>query len=189
MIHMVAWSDLFLPIALSTVFVFFASSIVHMVLKWHNPDYHKLSNEDEVRAVIRKGAPQPGEYVIPMCKDAKDMQDPAMVQKFAEGPNLSMWIRKPGKVELGPFLMKWVVYTLVVSCLCAYFARFTVGANADYMRVFHVVGMAAWLAYSWQGPADSIWKGKPWISTFRYMIDGLFYALVTAGTFGWLWPK
>jgi hypothetical protein len=186
---MVVLSDLLLPIALSAVFIFFASFIVHMVLKWHNPDYKKLSNEDEIRAVIRKGAPQAGEYVIPHCADSKQMQEPAMVQKYAEGPNLMMWVRAPGKIELGPFLMKWVVYTLVVSFLCAYLASFTVARGADYMTVFRVVGMAAWLAYSWQAPADSIWKGKPWISTFRYMIDGLAYALITAGTFAWLWPK
>jgi hypothetical protein len=186
---MVAWSDLLVPTALSAVFIFFASFLVHMVIKWHNPDYKKLANEDEVRAAIKKGAPTPGEYVFPHCKDAKAMQDPAMMQKFVEGPNAMMWIRAAGPVQLGPFLMKWFVYTLVVGFLCAYFARFTLPAGADYMKVFHVVGMAAWLAYSWQAPADSIWKGKPWASTFRYMIDGLVYALVTAGTFGWLWPK
>ncbi len=185
----VAWSSLLLPIGLSAVFVFFASFLVHMVLQWHNPDYRGLSNEDEVRAAIRKGSPTPGEYVIPYCKDPKAMQDPATVQRYAEGPNLMMWIRPAGTIKLGPFLGKWFVYALVVSFLCAYFARFTVGAGEDYMKVFHVVGMAGWLAYAWQGPADSIWKGKPWISTFRYMIDGLVYALVTAGTFGWLWPK
>ncbi len=57
------------------------------------------------------------------------------------------------------------------------------------MRVFRVVAMSGWLAYSWQGPSDSIWKGKPWSSTFREMVDGLVYALITAGTFGWLWPR
>jgi hypothetical protein len=186
---MVDWTQLLAPIALSAVFIFIASSILHMALKWHNADYKKLANEDEVRAVIRKGSPAAAEYVIPHCMDGKDARSPEMMRKFEEGPLAVIYIRKPGPIQIGPFLMKWVIYTLVVSALCGYFARFTLPPGVDYMKVFHVVGMAAWLAYSWQGPADSIWKGKPWVSTFRYMVDGLVYALITAGTFGWLWPR
>jgi len=45
---MIPWSQLLLPILVSTVFIFIASSLIHMVLKWHNPDYRQLPNEDEV---------------------------------------------------------------------------------------------------------------------------------------------
>jgi hypothetical protein len=31
--------------------------------------------------------------------------------------------------------------------------------------------------------------GKPWVVTAKEMFDGLLYALVTAGAFGWLWPR
>jgi hypothetical protein len=55
--------------------------------------------------------------------------------------------------------------------------------------VFRVIGTAAWLAYAWQAPADSIWKGVPWSSTVKTLVDGLIYALLTAGTFAWLWPR
>lgn len=185
----VAWSDLLLPIALSAVFVFFASSIIHMVLKWHSPDYRKLPNEDEARAAIRKGAPGPGQYILPHCKDSKEMASPEMARKYEEGPIAVLYLKKAGKISLGPFLMKWFLYSLVVSALCAYMAGFMLLPGADYLRVFRVVGMAAWLAYSWQGPAESIWKGKPWSLTIREMVDGLVYALVTAGTFAWLWPR
>jgi hypothetical protein len=47
-----------------------------------------------------------------------------------------------------------------------------------------VIGASAWLAYAWGSPAESIWKGKPWTSTFRYLVDGLVYASLTAGAFG-----
>lgn len=187
---MVTWSELLLPIAVSAVFVFIASSIIHMVLKWHNPDYKKFSNEDEVRAAIRRGSPAPGEYMIPHCTHGKDAQSPEAAKKFAEGPIGSMYIRPNGQIQLGPFLMKWVLYTLVVSALVAYIAQFTFeGRNPDYKEVFRLVGTTAWLAYAWGSPSDSIWKGKPWSATFRYLVDGLVYALVTAGTFGWLWPR
>jgi hypothetical protein len=92
-------------------------------------------------------------------------------------------------MQLGPFLMKWVLYTVAVSALVAYIAQFTLHQGDDYMKVFRLVGTTAWLAYAWKSPADSIWKGKPWVATFRDLVDGLVYALLTAGTFGWLWPR
>jgi hypothetical protein len=31
--------------------------------------------------------------------------------------------------------------------------------------------------------------GRPWGVVAKDVFDGLVYGLVTAGTFGWLWPK
>ena len=35
----------------------------------------------------------------------------------------------------------------------------------------------------------SIWYGRKWSTTFKSTFDALIYAMLTAGTFGWLWPK
>lgn len=185
---MVAWSALLLPAVISAVLVFFASSLIHMVIQWHRSEYKTLSNEDEVRAAIRKTSPVPGKYIMPFCKDSKEMGSPEMERKFTEGPNVVMFVRENGMVKLGPFLGKWFAYTFVVSLVAAYVARATVAPGAEYLHVFQVVGAAAWLAYAWAIPADSIWMGKPWSATFVYMFDGLIYAALTAGTFAWLWP-
>jgi hypothetical protein len=185
---MVPWSDLLLPALIATVLVFIASSLIHMVLRLHNPDYKKLANEDEVRAAIRKGAPAPGQYVMPHCLDPKEQASPEMKRKFEEGPNSVLYVGRSGPMKLGPFLGKWIAYSFVVSMLAAYVGRSTLNVGAQYLPVFQVVGVSAWLAYSWQSPSDSIWKYKPWSVTFRSMFDGLVYALLTAGTFAWLWP-
>jgi len=34
----------------------------------------------------------------------------------------------------------------------------------------------------------SIWYRRAWSMTIKATVDGLIYALLTAGTFGWLWP-
>ena len=52
-------AQLWLPIVLSAVGVFVASSLIHMLFKWHNRDYRKLPNEDAVRAAINAGQPAP----------------------------------------------------------------------------------------------------------------------------------
>ena len=123
---MVTIPSLWLPILLSAVLVFVASSLIHMVVKWHKSEYGTLPNEDEVRAAIRKSSPVPGKYVMPFCKDGKEMAAPEMQKKFADGPNVVMYVRENGAVQLGPFLGKWFAYTLVVSLLAGYLARATI---------------------------------------------------------------
>jgi len=184
---MVAWTALVVPILLSAVLVFLSSSVIHTVLKWHNPDYGKLPDEPAARAAMRGLAP--GQYIVPHCLDPKQMAEPELQQRFREGPIAVIWVKESGQVQLGPFLGKWVVYTLIVSLLVAYLARASVAPGAAYLHVFQVVGASAWLAYAWQSPADSIWKGKPWVSTGRTLVDGLVYACLTAGAFAWLWPS
>jgi hypothetical protein len=112
-----------------------------------------------------------------------------MVKKYEEGPIGVCHIGRSGQVKLGPFLMKWVVYTILVSLICGYIAASVLGPGTPYLKVFQIVGASAWLAYSWQAPSDLIWKCKPFSVVMRGMFDGLIYACLTAGSFAWLWPK
>jgi hypothetical protein len=61
--------------------------------------------------------------------------------------------------------------------------------GTHYLLVFRLAGVAAFLSYTvalWQ---MSIWYHRSWITTIKLTVDGLIYAALTAGTFGWLWPK
>jgi hypothetical protein len=185
---MVEWSSLVLPVLLSAVLVFIVSSILHAVLTYHNKDFQKLANEDEVRAAIRKGNSR-GMYMIPSCESHAEKRSPETVKKFEEGPVGLLVLRTPGAIKMGPFLGQWFVYTIVVSFLLAYVARSTLHPGATYLQVFRVVSVSGWLAYAWQSPSDSIWKGQTWSATFKALFDGLVYAAFTAGVFGWLWPR
>ena len=62
---MTGLSALVVPIFLSAVFVFVASSVIHMLLPWHKSDCPKLSNEDSVRDALRPLAIPPGDYMVP----------------------------------------------------------------------------------------------------------------------------
>ena len=42
---MTALADLWLPLLLATVFIFIASSIIHMTPLWHKNDFPPLPNE------------------------------------------------------------------------------------------------------------------------------------------------
>ena len=61
-------------------------------------------------------------------------------------------------------------------------------AGASYPHVFQLVGATAFVGYAlalWQ---MFIWYRRSLSTTLKATIDGLIYALLTAGTFGWLWP-
>ena len=52
-----------------------------------------------------------------------------------------------------------------------------------------MVGAVTFLAYAaGQFPA-AIWMAKPWSVAIKDAVDGLIYGLLTAGIFGWLWPR
>jgi hypothetical protein len=186
---MVGLGELWLPILVSTVLVFIASSIIHMVLKYHNKDYTRLPNEDAVRAAIRAGSPVPAQYIIPYCPDMKDMEKPEYQQKFAEGPVAVLNVMKAGKPNMGKPLGQWSLFILVVSLFIAYIASHTIPRGTVYLEVFRIVGAVGFLAYSASQVQGSIWMGKPWKITWKDVFDGLVYGLLTAGTFGWLWPR
>jgi hypothetical protein len=86
-------------------------------------------------------------------------------------------------------LMQWFVYLLVISLFYAYVAGGALSAGAPYMGVFRFVGVVAFMAYGLGHAHQSIWYGQKWSTTGNYFIDGLIYALLTAGVFGWLWPR
>lgn len=186
---MVTLGALLIPIVLSAVLVFITSSIIHMVLKYHNSDYKALPNEEAVRSAIRAGNPPPGQYIIPYCADMKQMDSPEMKQKFAEGPIGVLNLKPNGYHGMGSTLVQWFVFSLVVSFFIAYVACHAIPAGSRYLEVFRVVGAVGFLAYSAGQIPAAIWMGKPWPVAIKELFDGLLYGLVTAGTFGWLWPR
>lgn len=186
---MVGLGELWLPILVSSVLVFLVSAIIHMVLKYHNKDYTRLPNEDAVRSAIRAGNPAPAQYVIPYCTEMKDMEKPEMKQKYVEGPVAVMNVLSPGLPNMGKNLSQWFGFILVVSLFIAYVAAHALPRGAEYLSVFQIVGAVGFLAYGMGQFTSAIWMGKPWGVALKEALDGLVYGLVTAGTFGWLWPR
>lgn len=78
---MVAIMSLWLPILVSAVFVFIASSVIHMVFTYHSKDFRKLPDEDKVMDVLRGFNIPPGEYVLPFAGGPKDAKSPSTGKK------------------------------------------------------------------------------------------------------------
>lgn len=185
---MSAVTQLWLPILASSVFIFIASSLIHMVLKWHNPDYRKLGNEDEVRAAIRNGNPEPGLYALPHCAEMKDMQSPEFARKYAEGPVGFLTVRRSGAPSIGPSLIQWFLFTVVIATAAGALAVQTFGIDGNRHQAAHLVGVVSLLVYAGASVPEGIWMGRTWRSVLKHGIDGAIYATISAMTFLWLWP-
>jgi len=185
---MVSIPSLWIPILLSAVIVFVASSIIHMVLRYHRTDFGKVPKEDEVMEGLRKADIPPGEYVIPCAGDMKEMKTPEFIEKATKGPVAFMTVMESGPPAMAKSLVLWFVYCIVVGIFAAYITSRALGPGAPYLSVFRFAGCTAFIGYSlalWQ---NSIWYKRSWCVTLKSTFDGLVYGLLTAGTFGWLWP-
>ncbi len=186
---MVPLAELWLPIAVAAALVFVASAVVHMVLRYHNSDYRALPREAETLAGLRQAGLTPGMYMFPHCADPKEMSSPAMAAKYVAGPVGQLTVMPSVTPKLGKHLAQWFVFCLVVGLFTAYIAGHALAPGAHYLAVFRVAGAVAFMAYGVGRGTDSIWMGHPWPATLKQLFDGLLYALVTAGAFGWLWPR
>jgi hypothetical protein len=186
---MVGIVELWLPILLSAVFVFFASFVVHMIVRYHAGDWKQLPGEDKLRAAMREAGLQPGNYMMPYATSPSEMGKPEMIDKFKEGPVGFLLIRPSGAPAMGKQLAQWFVYSVVVGVLVAYVTGRTLGADAEYLQVFRVAGTVAFLTYAGAEPIASIWKGYTWSVTLKHLLDGFIYALLTAGSFAGFWPS
>lgn len=186
---MTGLSALWLPILLSSAIVFVVSSIIHMASPWHKSDYPKVPNEDQLRDALRPLAIPPGDYMVPRPSGTQEMRSPEFAEKVKQGPNVIMTVIPNGPWPMGRNLLLWFIYSAVVGVFAGYVAGRALPAGAAYLRVFRFAGVTAFVGYSvalWQ---MSIWYRRAWSITLKATVDGLIYALLTAGTFGWLWPR
>ncbi|MCX6142238.1 MAG: hypothetical protein NTZ35_03370 [Ignavibacteriales bacterium] len=180
---------LWLPILLSSVLVFVASSLVHMVFRYHSNDLRKLPEEDAVAEALRKLNIPAGEYVVPHASGSKEMNSPEYQEKIRKGPGVILTIWPGGRPSMVINLTQWFLYSVVVGIFAAYVAGRALGPGVSYLSVFRFVGVTAFACYALGGWQDSIWFKRPWTTTLKNTFDGLLYALLTAGTFGWLWIR
>jgi len=116
------------------------------------------------------------------------MKSPEFQEKVKRGPVAVLTIVSGG-FAMGRRLTQWFVYTIVVGIFAGYVTGHALGPGAHYLAVFRFVGTIAFVAYGlalWQ---DSIWHGRSWSTTLKSNFDSLVYGCLSAGVFGWLWPR
>lgn len=185
---MTSMSALWLPILLSSVLVFIASSIIHMASPWHKSDYPKLANEDQVMDALRPLLTVPGDYFVPRPSSMADMKSAEFKAKMERGPRVVMTVMPSGQMGMTRELVMWFVYLIVVGILTAYVAAHALLPGAPFRAVIRFAGLVSFIAYAsalWQ---LSIWYRRSWGITIKGTVDSLIYGVITALTFAYLWP-
>ncbi len=185
---MVSIISLWLPILLSAVFVFIASSVIHMVLTYHYKDFKSVPEEDKLLDAMRALNLPAGEYLVPCARSPQERKSPEFQEKMKKGPALLLTVWESGMGSMGINLAQWFVYSVIVGIFAAYVAGRALGPGAHYLTVFRFAGATAFMCYTVAQWQESIWFKRSWGRTVRATFDGLVFALLTAGTFGWLWP-
>jgi len=160
-----------------------------MALPWHKSDYAKLPEENKVMDSLRPFATPPGDYMVPNCSGPAEMKSPEFAEKLKAGPVLMLTVMPNGPVHMGKSLSFWFLYIVVVSYFAAYVTCHAFPKWPGHVNVLRIAGVTSFLGYAaalWQ---MSIWYRRSLRTTIKATVDGLIYAGLTAGTFGWLWPR
>lgn len=179
-------SDLWMPILVSAVFIFFASFLLHMVAPFHDKDFGKLPDEDKIMAAV-EGVPATT-YSFPHCSRT-DMKNPEIMEKMNKGP-IGILTIFPGPVNMGRNLGLTFLFYILVGIFVGYLGWHALpsGGAHDFMDVFRITGTIAFAAHGLGWMPMMVWYGGGRMF-WPYFIDAVVYSLITGGTFGWLWPK
>ena len=144
---MVSIVSLWIPILLSAVIVFIASSIIHMLLKYHRSDFGRVPSEDEVMDALRPFNIPPGDYVIP-CP-GKEMGTPEFIEKTTRGPVAFLTVIPSGPPSMTGSLILWFLYSVLVGIAAAYVAGRALGPGPIISRSFASPAAPLFLATQW----------------------------------------
>jgi hypothetical protein len=188
---MVALTSLWLPIVLSAVATFMAGFVLWVVLPHHKSDWSPLPDEDAAMASLRAQNPGPGMYHMPHAgHDNNPQANPEWVAKVEAGPSAFVVVMpKAQMLSMGPTLGKNFAYLILMAVLVAYVGAAALPTGTEYLKVFQVTGAAALLGHSMGAFPKAIFWGWSRSAAAKEFLDGVVYALVTAGVFGWLWPS
>ena len=181
--------SLWLPIVLSAVFVFLASSILHMAVPWHRSDTSTMPNEDRAMDALRPLGIPPGDYMVPRPQNMEEMRSAAFTEKRQKGPVMIVTVLPNGQTGMGRSLALWFVYLLIVAALTAVVASLELRRGQDFYDVAHVTLVTSFMGYCLSLWQLTIWYSRRALTTVKWTIDGLIYGAITAATFASLWPR
>ena len=158
-----------------------------MLLGYHSNNFKQLPDEEGFRQSVGPLEFPPGEYMYPFAGSMKAMQSEEYINKMNEGPVGWLTVMPNGPYAMGKNLFAWFIYSIIVGIFAAYIGVNSLSADAEYLPVMRMIGAAAFGGYALALIQNSVWYSRSWLTTLKFSFDGLVYALVTGGIFGWLW--
>lgn len=201
-------TNLWLPIVVSGVAVWFASALCWMAVGHHNKDRDPIpeGREQEFMDTITRLNIRPGCYGFPdffQCKNLPAAErKQAMREIYNRHPQGLLRVWSPTNMGLNMALT--FLFYLVTSAAIAYLAWAalphaetvaSVGtatiatSGAPFAKVFQVVGTAGILAYCFASFPNDLWFQQKRRAMAMNLIDGVIFGLITGAIFAWLWPR
>ncbi len=180
-------AQLWLPILVSTVVVFFASFLAWMVIPHHKKDIKVLPDEKALTGHLGTLNLAPGMYMWPHCATNEEMNSEEFKARMESGPwgSLNVIGTKPSFVRN---LVLVFLFYIVVSIFVGYITSLARPAGAPWIAVFRVAGAVGVLGYCAGAIPGAIFFSKPGRFVLTDLIDGVVYGLLTGAVFAWLWP-
>lgn len=117
-----------------------------------------------------------------------EMRTPEFTAKLDEGPVGFMTVLPGGGFNMGKSLIQWFVFSLAIGVFVGYIATLQLGQAAPAADVFRLTATVGVLGYGVSSMPDSTWQGLSWVTSFKFLVDGILYGLATGAAFAWFWP-
>ena len=181
-------SQLWLPILVSSVLVFIASSLAWMVLPHHKKDIKVLPDEKAWMEHVAKTSLAPGMYMWPNAATPEEMKSEEFKARYEAGPWGTVTIGT-GQPNFGRNLLFVFLVYAGISVLVAYVTGRAHGAGANFATILPVATAAAILGYCAGSIPGAIFMAKPARFVMTDFADALAYAVLTGIIFSALWPS
>ena len=177
-------ASLWLPIIISGVVVYIASSISWMVMPHHKSDWKGVPDEDAFAKAMRELKIPEGHYMFPCHHYSGDMNSEEFKKRWEEGPTgiMSIW---SGPMTMGRNMACTFLFYMSVNFVLAYLSGIAFDPGEEFMQVFRFVSTAGLLAYCAAGIPSAIWFRHRIVTN---LMDGFVYALLTGLVFALMWP-
>ncbi len=176
-------ADLWLPILIATVVLWFMSFICWAILPHHFGDRKKLEDEEGFMDFVRQANIQPGNYMIPFSASSKEQSSKEFVEKYTAGPRGTLNVY--AMPNMGKNMLLTIVYFFVTIFTIAYVTHFACEPGRDFMTVFRVSGTIGVLCYASSGSLNRIWfTERMWTE----WVDGIAYGVALGLIFAAMWP-
>lgn len=180
-------AELWLPLLIASVVVFFASSIMWMAMPHHKKDIVFIGDkETEFLKTLNNLDLKPALYMYPGC-EMKDLKTDEGAAKWNTGPWGVITIY-PNKPNFGMNLFKTFIAYFCITLFVVYITGLSVAHGENYMHVFRVAATTAILGHCMGSLVGDFFMGKPTRFIITCFFDGVVYSLITAGILASMWP-
>ncbi len=175
--------QLWLPILLSGLATHIYSTLAWMLLPHHKPEWNRLPVEQELLELLNRHQVPPNQYMFPFAANGNEAGTPEFKTRQACSGMLIRWATP---LNMGAAIGKTLAFFMVAAACIGYLAGLAIPTpSADAAHVFRVVGTTGILTHCFAHFPHVFWFRR---RIAMEVLDGIIFAMITAGIFAALWP-